>query len=162
MKINFLKIMSLKLLKIKLIFLSLLFLFSCTNTTKKVNDEKSDTIQDRRTTYLHKKDWISPEDMEIILKGFTSIKQRGLWDENKRKQMFVEKLQELNIPDSTITRLALSAEKVIGARTGQWNYEYIEARFEVYKSEMKKDEAWKKLEEEYLQSLEGNSKPENN
>jgi hypothetical protein len=42
--------MSLKLLKIKLIFLSLLFLFSCTNSTKKVNDEKSDTIQDRRTT----------------------------------------------------------------------------------------------------------------
>jgi hypothetical protein len=58
--------------------------------------------------------------------------------------------------------LALSAEKIIGARTGQWNYEYIEARFEVYKSEMKKDEAWKKLEEEYLQSIKVNSKQENN
>jgi hypothetical protein len=151
-----------KLLKIKLIFLSLLFLFSCTNTTKKVNDEKSETIQERRSAYLHKKDWLSPEDMEIILKGFTPIKQRGLWDENKRKQMFVEKLQELNIPDSTITRLAVSAEKIIGARTGQWNYEYIEARFVGNKNEMKKDEAWKKLEEEYLQSLEGSSRQENN
>jgi hypothetical protein len=100
--------------------------------------------------------------MEIILKGFTPIKQRGLWDENKRKQMFVEKLQELNIPDSTITRLAVSAEKIIGARTGQWNYEYIEARFVGNKNEMKKDETWKKLEEEYLQSLEGSSRQENN
>jgi len=151
-----------KLLKTKLLFLSLLLFFSCTNTTKNVNDEKSESIQQRRTAYLQKKDWVSPEDMEIILKGFTSITQRGLWDENKRKQMFMEKLHELNIPDSTINRLALSAEKIIGARTGQWNYEYIEARFEVYKSEMKKDEAWKKLEEEYLQSLEGNSKHENN
>ena len=76
--------------------------------------------------------------------------------------MFIEKLHELNIPDSTINRLALSAEKIIGGRTGQWNYEYIEARFEVYKSEMKKDEAWKKLEEEYLQSIKVNSKQENN
>jgi hypothetical protein len=151
-----------KLLKTKLLFLSLLLFFSCTNTTKNVNDEKSESIQQRRTAYLQKKDWVSPEDMEIILKGFTSITQRGLWDENKRKQMFMEKLHELNIPDSTINRLSLSAEKIIGARTGQWNYEYIEARFEVYKSEMKKDEAWKKLEEEYLQSLEGNSKHKNN
>ncbi len=151
-----------KLLKTKLLFLSLLLFFSCTNTTKNVNDEKSESIQQRRTAYLQKKDWVSPEDMEIILKGFTPITQRGLWDENKRKQMFMEKLHELNIPDSTINRLALSAEKIIGARTGQWNYEYIEARFEVYKSEMKKDEAWKKLEEDYLQSLEGNSKHENN
>jgi len=77
------------------------------------------------------------------------LKERGLWDENKRKQMFLEKLKEINIPDSSIRRLALSTEKIIGARTGQWNYEYIEARFEVYKSEMKKDEAWKKLDDEY-------------
>jgi hypothetical protein len=141
-----------KLLKSKLIFLSLVLLFGCTNANKNVNDEKSEKIQQKRTAYLQKKDWVSPEDMEIILKGFTPIEQRGLWVENKRKQIFIEKLHELNIPDSTINRLVLSAEKIIGARTGQWNYEYIEARFEVYKSEMKKDEAWRKIEDEYLQN----------
>lgn len=140
-------------LKTTLFFLSFLIL-SCNNVndSKHLNEVSKKSILLRRAEYLEKKSWISPEDMQIMLLGFTPIKERGLWDETKRKQMFREKLTALNIPDSTISRLTLSAEKIIGGRTGQWNYEYIEARLKVYKSEMERDEAWKKIEDEYNQS----------
>lgn len=135
-----------------------LTVFSCSNesTSKKIDSNNTSTIEERRTDYLQKRGWMAPEDMALFNKGVTPYEDREPWTEDKRKQAFIEKLKKLNVPDSTIQRIANEAEQIHGGRTGQWNYEYILARFEVYKNEMAKDEDWKKIENEYQNKLKTN------
>ena len=134
-----------------LITLLIMSIYCCNNTTDTGNSKtnNSSDVEKTRTAYLNKKEWVAPEDIDLIEDGFTPINERGLWDENKRKQAFIDKLSKLSVSDSTIQRLVIEVEQIIGGRTGQWNYEYIQSRFEVYKSEMAKDEEWKKIENEY-------------
>ncbi len=136
---------------IHIIYLLTLIIVSCNNTpnTSITSNAKNVSIQQKRKAYLQKKDWVAPEDMELFNKGITTEKERGWWDEDKRKQAFIDKLKKLNIPDSTIKHVADEVEQIHGGKTGQWNYEYIQARFEVYKHEMAEDEEWKKIEAEY-------------
>jgi hypothetical protein len=126
-------------------------LFSCdeNNTSENFKTNNSNSIRNIRTEYLRKNDWIAPEDMTIIEKGFTPINERGFWDEDKRKQAFIDKLKKNHFTDSVINKLVVQVELIHGGRTGQWNYEYIQARFNVYKKEMAQDIEWKKIEAEY-------------
>jgi len=135
------------------LLITLAVFIACRNNPSSKNEnattKNNSSIEKMRYDYLKKKEWVAPEDMLIIEKGFTPPNERGLWDENKRKQEFIDKLKRNQIPDSTIQNFVGQLELIHGARTGQWNYEYIHARFEVYKNEMADDEEWKKIESEY-------------
>ena len=134
-----------------IIYLLTLIIISCNNTPKTsiTSADNNVTIQQKRIAYLQKKDWVAPEDMELFKRGITPLKERGFWDEDKRKQAFMDKLKKLNIPDSMIKHVADEVDQIHGGRTGQWNYEYIQARFEADKHDMAEDEEWKKIEAEY-------------
>ena len=146
--------------KILVFLISTTALFiSCENSTKSKTSNTIDTLSvaDKRSDYLKKKDWVAAEDMLIIEKGFTPIKNRGFLDETERKNAFIDLLKKHQIPESKIQHFVEQIERIHGARTGQWNYEYIQARFEVYKYEMSKDAEWKKNNELYQNKLKSDS-----
>ena len=61
------------------------------NEYQKSNNTYS--LAQHRMDYLKKKDWVAPEDIELFNKGVTPEKERGWWDEDKRKQAFIDKLK---------------------------------------------------------------------
>ena len=107
-----------------------------------------------RSSYLKQNDWVSPEDMVIIEKGLTP-NTHGT--EAERKEAFIEKLKTENIPDSIIQKYIAEIELIHGAGTGQWNYEYIRARFEVYKRQMSHDAEWNRIDSLYQNDLKSDS-----
>jgi hypothetical protein len=149
-----------KMYKLFLSAMLVLMMYSCNNTTTSdtASTSKFQSIEDRRAAYLKKMEWVAPEDMVIIEKGLTPFSERGFWDEDKRKQVFIDKLKTQGVADSTIRRLVIEVEQIRG-RTGNWDYEYIQARFGNYKRWMEKDREWKKIDLEYANKLIGkNSK----
>lgn len=149
-----------KMYKLFLSAMLVLMMYSCNNTTTSdtASTSKFQSIEDRRAAYLKKMEWVAPEDMVIIEKGLTPFSERGFWDEDKRKQVFIDKLKTQGVADSTIRRLVIEVEQIRG-RTGNWDYEYIQARFGNYKRWMEKDKEWKKIDLEYANKLIGkNSK----
>jgi hypothetical protein len=143
-----------KMYKLLLSALLVLILYSCSNTATSdtTSTSKFQSIEDRRVAYLKKMEWVAPEDMVIIEKGLTPFSERGFWDEDKRKQVFIDKLKSQGVADSTIRRLVIEVEQIRGT-TGNWNYEYIQARFGNYKRWMEKDKEWKKIDLEYTNKL---------
>ena len=145
-----------KMYKLFLSAMLVLMMYSCNNTTTSdtASTSKFQSIEDRRAAYLKKMEWVAPEDMVIIEKGLTPFSERGFWDEDKRKQVFIDKLKTQGVADSTIRRLVIDVEQIRG-RTGNWDYEYIQARFGNYKRWMEKDREWKKIDLEYANKLIG-------
>jgi hypothetical protein len=132
-------------------------MYSCNHATTSgtANTATTQTIEDRRANYLKKMNWVAPEDMDLFAKGTTPLSERGFWDEDKRKQVFIDKLKMQGVADSTIQHLVGEVEQIRGARTGNWNYEYVQARFDNYRREMDKDEEWKRIDLEYANKLIG-------
>jgi len=135
-----------------LVFLAA-FIINCNNTESSSNKSQNSftTIDEKRADYVKQKGWITPEQMELVSLGVTPIEERGFMDETQRKQAFIDKLSALNVADSTIQHLTVELEQIIGARSGQWNYEYIQARIANYQNEMANDQEWQKIEAEYQQ-----------
>lgn len=142
-----------------LIFISAsLFLINCKNnsTTSNNIEIKTSSIEEKRVEYLQKKEWLSPEDIELFTKCTIPYEERGLMDEEQRKQHVISCLRNSNIPEIKIKSIVKEIEKIHGGRTGQWNYEYILACLENYKKEMSTDSDWKKIETEYSQKVKEN------
>jgi len=121
------------------IILATVFL-SCksnSNNNLSTNDIKSTPVD-----YLEKKGWLSPKDMDILDKAMPQ--QTAGMEPNERKEAIIKGLKELNVPELEINRLM---EKLLNEQVVNhlWDYDYIRARFRIYKSEMKKDSVWSKI-----------------
>ena len=136
--------------KLQTLLLTLIaaLIFSCNNTDSSKTNSSVDykTPQEKRAAYVKQKGWLTPEQMELVAQGLTPIEERGFMDETQRKQAFIDKLTAQHVADTTIQQLVVELEQIIGGRSGQWNYEYIQARLANYQSEMAQDEEWKKIE----------------
>lgn len=130
--------------------LALLLFFSCSNAPEKIKESNENKdIEQLRTDYLNKKNWMSPEDMEILSKCFIPYEERAPMDETQRKNHVIECLKKANLSENRINNMVNSVEKIIGGKTGLWNYEYIIANFENNKREMSKDSSWLKIDMDY-------------
>ena len=143
--------------KIKqIIFISAsLFLTNCNTSSTKSNNAstKALSIEEKRIDYLHKKKWLSPEDMELFTKCVIPYDGRKPMDEDQRKAAILSCLRKSKVSELKIKNIVNEIEQIHGARTGQWNYEYILANFANFKSEMSTDSEWEKIEAEYLQNI---------
>ena len=143
--------------KIKLVLLIsfALCLVNCKNssTTSDSPSNKTYSIEEKRIAYLQSNYWLAPEDMELFTKCAIPYSERKPMDENERKQAIIGCLRNSNISELRIKKMVDGIEQIHGGRSGQWNYEYILARFENYKSDMSNDSTWKKIETEYQLKL---------
>ena len=147
-----------KKMKLLILISASLFLTNCKNnsTTSNNIEIKTSSIEEKRVNYLQKKEWLSPEDMELFSKCIIPYKERGLMDEEQRKETIISCLRNSNISEIKIKSIVKEIEKIHGGRTGQWNYEYILARFANYKNEMSTDSEWNKIENEYSKKVKEN------
>ncbi len=122
-------------------FIILVTLFLSCKSNSNNNLSNSD-IKSKQVDYLEKKGWLSTADMDILDKAMPQ--QTAGMDPDERKEAIVKGLKKLNVPELEINRLM---KKLLNVRTIQheWDYNYIRARFRIYKSEMKNDSLWIKL-----------------
>ena len=137
-----------------------LCLVNCKNSSTTIDSpsDKAYSIEEKRIAYLQSNYWLAPEDMELFAKCVIPYSERKPMDENERKDAVISCLRNSNISELRIKKMVDEIEQIHGGRIGKWNYEYILARFENYKSDMSNDSTWKKIETEYQLKLKSQAK----
>ena len=90
--------------------LAILLFFSCSNAPEKIKESNENKdIEQLRTDYLNKKNWMSPEDMEILSKCFIPYEERAPMDETQRKNNAIECLKKANLSENRINNMLSSS-----------------------------------------------------